>query len=1252
MKRHVRSKHRDPRRRVCEECADSFRTLGAYLVHRRQHVQERERNGTAQCFRCPHCRASFNARLARTAHMSHCGRRRRVGQTGGGGGEEGDNVPEWEAEIALDGAATTHRLAVVGEEESKDLSIALIANKERMLQKLQEQNNELKGLKFWLTVRAGATRETAEGIQTEEKYLRSQNHIVLAGETGERQMEKAILQTVESGDNLITEGSSWQITGVYFIEMSIVVYEPLAASSYLPLPKAFRNSKFGIINVKNQDSECFRWCVLAHKHPVAPAPHAERTAHYQAYYNELEFGTLQSENFKISDIPKFEKLNPSYSFTVVTVNSSKNFCPVYSSYEEAETHVTLLYITKNKKSHYALVRNLDTLLYATTGDRNKKYFCKFCFNKFGTAELRREHESRCRENGTQRTKMPKEDSAICFDSKLYNKTQRSEFVAYFDFESRMVEVDESAGGKTRKTMKHVPCCYVIIVTDYKGDLAYGPFTYAAEEGVVQHFISKMIEIEDYLFKNRKDYPLHMSEAQYEQFDTTFACELCGVKFTSPAEKVMDHEHFIEWENYRSALHGYGPEDEKQCNALRRRSSMLTAVCHNSMKYDSVLIWKGAVEHPALADTEIKVIPRTKSSYLSFSIHLGDGRGIVFIDSYRHVMGSLEAIARTLGPNDMKVLKACFKDDETRPLLQRKGIYPYEYVKQYQQFQETQLPAIEAFYSSVSDSTISQEDWEHANNVFRVFKCANLQEYTLLYCICDVALLCDVFSSYRRMTYDTFQLEAAKFVSGASLSWACALKKTRLRVENITDCDMFAFIERAVRGGQALISTRYLKANNESCRDYDPSQPKSHLSVFDLTALYTGIMRTSLPYGEYAWVDAAEYDLEKVSEESDYGYYWEIDAEYPRELHEAHRDYPLAPEKLHITEDMLSPMQKRLLETAGRELPKKDIKLVAHFGPRKNYVCHALLLKEYVSRGLVVTRVHRGLRYRQAPILRPYMDYLVQQRAAATTEFQQLYYKQQGNSCFGYSLKSNRGHINVKIVRTRKKLKKLSKSPYFHSFVIFGSDLIAVEMKQSVIKLDYPVIVGASILEKSKIVAYQTYFGLKDALGPSARMAFHDTDSFSFLYHAESVEEAYTKISHLMDFSNLPPTHPMYDTSRKKVPLFLKDEYPCSPLHSFVGIRAKNYAFKYCGEDGKDVKKCKGIQKSTVKKQIEFEDYKRCIFENYEKIVKFSYIRDDGKQNMYTWEARKSALFNFDSKRYLCANGRDTVPYYYEGPALE
>ena len=68
------------------------------------------------------------------------------------------------------------------------------------------------------------------------------------------------------------------------------------------------------------------------------------------------------------------------------------------------------------------------------------------------------------------------------------------------------------------------------------------------------------------------------------------------------------------------------------------------------------------------------------------------------------------------------------------------------------------------------------------------------------------------------------------------------------------------------------------------------------------------MNQPLPYGEFDWLSEKEisrFDLDSNSENSSVGYFLEVDLEYPSELHDYHNDYPLAPEKLEISSDMLS-----------------------------------------------------------------------------------------------------------------------------------------------------------------------------------------------------------------------------------------------------------------------------------------------------------------------------------------------------------
>ena len=135
-----------------------------------------------------------------------------------------------------------------------------------------------------------------------------------------------------------------------------------------------------------------------------------------------------------------------------------------------------------------------------------------------------------------------------------------------------------------------------------------------------------------------------------------------------------------------------------------------------------------------------------------------------------------------------------------------------------------------------------------------------------------------------------------------------LKMSGVRLKLIDDVDMHLFVERGMRRGILYIAKRYCRANNEFVEGYDSSKEWSFITYRDVNNLYGAAMLEYLPYDEFEWVDESEVDsidFSCVSAESDVGYFLEVDLEYLSQLHELHNDYPLAPEKLKVREDMLS-----------------------------------------------------------------------------------------------------------------------------------------------------------------------------------------------------------------------------------------------------------------------------------------------------------------------------------------------------------
>ena len=146
-----------------------------------------------------------------------------------------------------------------------------------------------------------------------------------------------------------------------------------------------------------------------------------------------------------------------------------------------------------------------------------------------------------------------------------------------------------------------------------------------------------------------------------------------------------------------------------------------------------------------------------------------------------------------------------------------------------------------------------------------------------------------------------------------------LKITDVKLEKISDIEKYLFIEKGLRGAISYIG--YAKGNNKYMNDYDPKKQSRFISYLDMNNLYGWAMSEYLPYREFKWLENVdEFDLMSVSEKSPIGYFLEADLEYPDELYELHNDYPLAPEKLAGSSDMLSKYCKKIAD-------KYEIKVV-------------------------------------------------------------------------------------------------------------------------------------------------------------------------------------------------------------------------------------------------------------------------------------------------------------------------------------
>ena len=156
-------------------------------------------------------------------------------------------------------------------------------------------------------------------------------------------------------------------------------------------------------------------------------------------------------------------------------------------------------------------------------------------------------------------------------------------------------------------------------------------------------------------------------------------------------------------------------------------------------------------------------------------------------------------------------------------------------------------------------------------------------------------------------------------------------------------------------------------------------------------LYGWAMSEYLPYEEFKWFkNLNEFNVMSVNEKILIGYFLEVDLEYSDKLHELHNDYPLAPEKLAVSSDMLSKYCKKIAHKY--EIKVDDVKkLIPNLGKKTNYVVHCRNLQLYLSLGTKLTKIHRVLKLKKSEWMKKYIDFNTEKRANAAYDFEKYFF---------------------------------------------------------------------------------------------------------------------------------------------------------------------------------------------------------------------------------------------------------------------
>ena len=727
--------------------------------------------------------------------------------------------------------------------------------------------------------------------------------------------------------------SGWRFDKINSMTIYFYKTNEMNGSNYVKIP--LRSN--AILNIENNDKYCFLWSILASLFPCNNS-HPNRVSNYRQYFNELNIQDFDFTNgFKCRDVHRFNKIkNLSVNIFELKFYQDQNhwshkLIPIEISKNNSDRVIDLAFY----KNHYILIKTLDVFL----GDHNKKFICRRCLSSYTSKNMLIKHREKCGDDNI--TTIKTSNKSHLHWEKHFHKNPLY-FRIYADFEADNEKADSILGNKTTNLYKQNPVLngyYILSELEdiLKSEYHQSPLGY--DNG--NWFVNEIIKLETkmaFYFKNTNKDTIITDEDE-EDYKNNNICRFCEKNIES--DKVRDHCHLTG--KYRGPAH-----NTCNINVIQKQSNFIPFIFHNFSNYDCHMFFKNLVDKKK-DKVDFEIIPKTNEEYISVTYGC-----IRFIDSYRFLSNGLHSLVKTLvdnsnktlkslkeeivdndeilnivneiiendktinelkkeikkleealneymGENNLKILKTEFADKWK--FLTKKLAYPYEYFNCFDDYQKpVNNLKNEDFFSKLKNKCPNNTKIQKTMDIIERFNIKNGQELTELYCKSDVLLLACVFEKFIKVSVNEFGINPLYFVSLPGYTWQCGLKYTGINLQTLQDKDMILLLENNIRGGiSSIMGDRYIK-----------SVENKKVLYFDANNLYGHSMSQPLPYDKIKFDNTVTLeDILNTPDDSDIGYFIELDLTYPNKIKEKTKNFPFAPMNKKINPDNFNDYMKEI-----------------------------------------------------------------------------------------------------------------------------------------------------------------------------------------------------------------------------------------------------------------------------------------------------------------------------------------------------
>ena len=407
-------------------------------------------------------------------------------------------------------------------------------------------------------------------------------------------------------------------------------------------------------------------------------------------------------------------------------------------------------ISSGENWHYLAVKSLSRLFRGITSNHDGDYYCLNCFHSYRTENKLNAHKKVCENHDYCNIEMPSNDNNLI----NYNKSEKSlklPFIIYADLECLLEKISRCYNNpnlsSTTKINQHFPSGYSIF-TNCSFDKSYNNhISHYRGEDCMKRFCKDLKDHATRIVDFKRKFIIPLTKDEEDSYDKKNTCHICMKDLHS--DKVKNHCYFTV--KYRVAAHN-------TCNLKYKIPKNVPVIFHNGSTYDYHFI---IIELASEFDGNFECLGKNTEKYITFSLpikkrienkNIDVTYKIKFIDSFRFMATSLSKLVDNLTENihNNKCIKCmsnlCFvnamnetltfecvdfkkeyKKDINNKLKERYSNV-YEYMDEWNKFNEKELPIKESFYSNLTMEDISDTDYAHANNVFKKSDIKNLGEY--------------------------------------------------------------------------------------------------------------------------------------------------------------------------------------------------------------------------------------------------------------------------------------------------------------------------------------------------------------------------------------------------------------------------------------------------------------------------------------------------------------------------------------------